>query len=179
MIPESTVNDSIMAQLFLQPTETHKNYSGILSTLPLIPETTTANNSIRAELFRRLNESHTQSKIAKIWTKIQFINKEQKIKNLENFGPVTNETVIIVIQIHNRAEYLKHCLYSLSEASNINKTLIIFSHDVWDDAINDLANSVNFAKTMQIFYPFSIQTHPNDFPGDSPNDCPRNTAKEK
>ena len=70
-------------------------------------------------------------------------------------------------------------LYSLSEASNINKTLIIFSHDVWDDAINDLVNSVNFAKTMQIFYPFSIQTHPNDFPGDSPNDCPRNATKEK
>jgi len=67
----------------------------------------------------------------------------------------------------------------LSQASGIDKTLIIFSHDYWDDAINDLVNSVDFAKTMQIFYPFSIQTHPNEFPGESPHDCPRNAKKDQ
>ena len=45
--------------------------------------------------------------------------------------------------------------------------------------INDLIFSVEFAKTMQIFYPYSIQTHPEEFPGDSPNDCPRNAKKDQ
>uniref|UniRef100_A0A182FAE1 Alpha-1,6-mannosyl-glycoprotein 2-beta-N-acetylglucosaminyltransferase n=1 Tax=Anopheles albimanus TaxID=7167 RepID=A0A182FAE1_ANOAL len=31
---------------------------------------------------------------------------------------------------------------------------------------------------MQIFYPFSIQTHPNEFPGSDPDDCPRDIKKE-
>ena len=55
----------------------------------------------------------------------------------------------------------------------------ISSHDFWDEGINQLVNSVDFAKTMQIFYPFSIQTHPNEFPGESHNDCPRNAKKDQ
>uniref|UniRef100_A0A182STR9 Alpha-1,6-mannosyl-glycoprotein 2-beta-N-acetylglucosaminyltransferase n=1 Tax=Anopheles maculatus TaxID=74869 RepID=A0A182STR9_9DIPT len=30
-----------------------------------------------------------------------------------------------------------------------------------------------------IFYPFSIQTHPNEFPGADPGDCPRDIKKEQ
>lgn len=32
---------------------------------------------------------------------------------------------------------------------------------------------------MQIFYPFSIQTHPHEFPGEDPEDCPRNLHQEQ
>ena len=32
---------------------------------------------------------------------------------------------------------------------------------------------------MQIFYPFSLQTHPNTFPGESPQDCPRDVKHKK
>ena len=63
--------------------------------------------------------------------------------------------------------------------SGIDKTLLIFSHDFWDESINDLVNSVDFAKAMQIFYPFSIQTHPHEFPGESANDCPRNAKRDQ
>ena len=65
------------------------------------------------------------------------------------------------------------------QAKGIDETLLIFSHDFWDEGINELVNSVDFAKTMQIFYPFSIQTHPHEFPGESPNDCPRNAKKDQ
>ena len=61
----------------------------------------------------------------------------------------------------------------------LEKTLIVFSHDFYDEGINNLVNSVDFAKTMQIFYPYSIQTHPKEFPGESPNDCPRNAKKDQ
>ena len=121
----------------------------------------------------------SDSKIARILDKIKSINEEQSIRNEDIFGPVNNATVIIAIQVHNRLQYLRQLVISLSQASGIDKTLIIFSHDYWDDAINDLVNSVDFAKTMQIFYPFSIQTHPNEFPGESPHDCPRNAKKDQ
>ena len=65
------------------------------------------------------------------------------------------------------------------QAKDIDRTLIIFSHDIWDDEVNELINSVDFAKTLQIFYPYSIQTHENAFPGESPNDCPRNAKKDQ
>ena len=96
------------------------------------------------------------------------------------FGTVVNnDTIIVVVQVHNRIQYLHQLIYSLSQADGIDKTLLVFSHDFWDEAINDLIISVDFAKTMQIFYPFSIQTHPNEFPGDSPKDCPRNAKKDQ
>lgn len=119
------------------------------------------------------------SRIARILEKIRVINDEQSIKNEDIFGPVTNSTVVIAVQVHNRLPYLRQLIISLSQASGIDKSLIIFSHDVWDEGINDLVNSVDFAKTMQIFYPFSIQTHPREFPGESPNDCPRNAKKDQ
>ena len=68
---------------------------------------------------------------------------------------------------------------SLSHAVGIENTLIVFSHDFWDPEINKLVASVDFAKTMQIFYPYSIQTHPKRFPGTAPEDCTRNTRKKQ
>ncbi len=121
----------------------------------------------------------SDSKIGGILDKIRAINDEQSLRNEDIFGPVSNSTVLIVVQVHNRLPYLRQLIVSLSQAAGIDKTLIIFSHDFWDEEINDLVNSVDFAKTMQIFYPYSIQTHPHEFPGESPNDCPRNAKKDQ
>lgn len=82
-------------------------------------------------------------------------------------------------QIHTRLVYLRHLIVSLAQARDIENTLIIFSHDYYDEEINDLVQSVDFAKVMQIFYPHSIQTHPHEFPGESPGDCPRDITIEQ
>jgi alpha-1,6-mannosyl-glycoprotein beta-1,2-N-acetylglucosaminyltransferase len=68
---------------------------------------------------------------------------------------------------------------SLAEARDIDTVLLVFSHDHYDEEINELVQSVDFCKVMQIFYPYSIQTHPKEFPGESPGDCPRNIKKEQ
>jgi hypothetical protein len=107
------------------------------------------------------------------------INDKQSIRNEDIFGPVDNNTVVIAIQVHNRLEYLRQLIVSLSQAEGIETTLLIFSHDFWDADVNRLVESVDFAKCMQIFYPYSIQTHPNAFPGDSPGDCPRDAKADK
>lgn len=108
---------------------------------------------------------------------IALHNKRQKILNLAKFGPVTSDTVLITIQVHNRIGYLTHLISSLKVASEISSALLIISHDVYDDEINKLVRSIDFCMVLQIFYPFSIQTHPKIFPGEDPKDCPRDTPR--
>ena len=82
-------------------------------------------------------------------------------------------------QVHNRIQYLRQLIVSLSQARGIESALLVFSHDFWDPEINRLVASVDFAKTMQIFYPYSIQTHASEFPGESKNDCARDLKKKQ
>lgn len=81
------------------------------------------------------------------------------------------------MQIHNRIKYLRQLVASLGKARDISEALIVFSHDYFTEDINNLVRGINFCKTTQIFYPYSIQTHPHEYPGEDPNDCPRNAKK--
>lgn len=109
---------------------------------------------------------------------IEKVNLEQRVFNEEAFGPLAPDAPVIVVQVHARLTYLRHLIVSLAQAKGIEQTLLVFSHDVWDTEINYLVQSVDFCRVMQIFYPYSIQTHPYTFPGEDPNDCPRNIKKE-
>ncbi|CRL07480.1 CLUMA_CG020448, isoform A [Clunio marinus] len=108
---------------------------------------------------------------------VQSINEQQMILNESLFGISTNFTVVIVVQVHRRLSYLRQLVASLSHAKDIEKALLIFSHDYYDDEINQLVQKITFCRVMQIFYPFSIQIYPNEFPGSDPRDCQRNLDK--
>ncbi|XP_055628301.1 alpha-1,6-mannosyl-glycoprotein 2-beta-N-acetylglucosaminyltransferase isoform X1 [Toxorhynchites rutilus septentrionalis] len=117
--------------------------------------------------------------ISEILRMIHRYNELQTILNEDIFGPLQNDSVIIVVQVHKRITYLRHLIVSLAQAKDISRTMLVFSHDHFDDDINDLVQSIDFCKVMQVFYPFSIQTHPNEFPGADPGDCPRDIKKEQ
>jgi len=117
--------------------------------------------------------------ITEIKRQIVRYNDMQMVLNEDVFGPLQNDSVIIVVQVHTRITYLRHLIVSLAQARDISKVLLVFSHDFYDDDINDLVQQIDFCKVMQIFYPYSIQTHPNEYPGVDPNDCPRNIKKEQ
>jgi len=125
------------------------------------------------------SEKDFDSVSVNILENIYKANKDQKIYNEDLLGPVTNKTVVIAIQVHDRIQYLRHLIKSFSLAKGIEHTLLVFSHDVWDENINYLVRSIDFCMTMQIFYPFSLQTHKHRFPGKSQQDCPRDIKKEK
>lgn len=108
--------------------------------------------------------------IYKIKSDIKWINTKQHIVN-SYLGPVNNRTYVIVIQCHSSVNYLRELLNSLSKAFFINSALLIFSHDHYSYEMNKLIKTVNYAKYMQIFYPFSMQLHPNVFPGSEPKAC--------
>ncbi|XP_059475133.1 alpha-1,6-mannosyl-glycoprotein 2-beta-N-acetylglucosaminyltransferase isoform X2 [Neocloeon triangulifer] len=110
---------------------------------------------------------------------IEQYNRYQVVLNEDTFGPLHNDSLVIVVQVHTRITYLRHLIVSLAQAKGIENVLLVISHDFFDPEINELVHSIDFCKVMQIFYPYSIQTHPKEFPGESLSDCPRNIKKEQ
>ncbi|KAM4690779.1 alpha-1,6-mannosyl-glycoprotein 2-beta-N-acetylglucosaminyltransferase [Rhinophrynus dorsalis] len=104
-------------------------------------------------------------------------NFDQTIKNLEKIKRPLND-VVVVVQVHNRPEFLKQLLESLRKAKGIENILLIFSHDYWSPEINQVIASIDFCQVLQIFFPFSIQLYPNEFPGHDPKDCPRDIKRK-
>ena len=98
---------------------------------------------------------------------------------MDKFGELGPGTFVIVIQVHSRVEYLALLVESLSRVPQIDNALVIFSHDLYNPGLNEAIASIDFTRVMQIFYPHSIQLHPHTFPGDSPNDCPRDVSPVK
>uniref|UniRef100_A0A1B6CUN7 Alpha-1,6-mannosyl-glycoprotein 2-beta-N-acetylglucosaminyltransferase n=1 Tax=Clastoptera arizonana TaxID=38151 RepID=A0A1B6CUN7_9HEMI len=160
-------NDSSQAILSMVPQVLHK----FLTSHPRNASQTLGSGA-NSSFSRKLS-------IEEIKYNINKYNLAQTIYNEDLFGPVLNNTIVIVVQIHTRLVYLRHLIVSLAQARFIESTLLIFSHDYYDEEINELVQSVDFAKVMQIFYPFSIQTHPHEFPGESPGDCPRDITIEQ
>jgi len=117
---------------------------------------------------------------------VNFENANQIIWNPEDIEwPPTNKSglwpdgIVIVIQVHNRINYLRKLLQSLSQSRWIEKALLIFSHNIYSEELNELIRSIPFCSVMQIYFPFSLQLYPSTFPGESQKDCPRDITKLK
>lgn len=93
------------------------------------------------------------------------------------YKPPSAKFLVILIQIHSRIKYLKELIESLRNTRHIEETLVIFSHDVYIEEMNDLISEIDFCATLQIFYPYSIQVYQNEFPGKDPNDCEKSLTK--
>lgn len=107
------------------------------------------------------------------------VNSAQRVVNEDRFGPVKGGTVVFVVQVHERVQYLQSLVESLSRVRGIEQAMIIFSHDVYDVKIEEIVHGITFCKVMQIFYPFSIQIFPKSFPGQDENDCPWDAKKDR
>lgn len=82
---------------------------------------------------------------------IKRYNAEQLVRNDNLFSALQNDSVVIIVQVHNRIEYLQHLVASLANAKDISKALLVFSHDYYDDGINDLVQSIDFCRVLQVF----------------------------
>lgn len=119
------------------------------------------------------------SPLGQLRQRIQELNGMETVMNAAKFPPLTDEDLVILVQVHKRVEYLRHLLKSLEEAKGVEKVLLVLSHDYYDEEINRVAQEITFCKVLQIFYPYSSQLFPDSFPGPSKNDCPRDISKEK
>ena len=117
---------------------------------------------------------------------IKLTNSNPDIRNINLirnrlYQSSVNETtfLVLLIQIHSRLSYLKQLINSLKNTKYIGQTLVVFSHDVYDPEMNELIESIDFCATLQIFYPYSMQLYPDEFPGPDSSDCPRKIDETK
>ncbi|XP_037305757.2 alpha-1,6-mannosyl-glycoprotein 2-beta-N-acetylglucosaminyltransferase [Pungitius pungitius] len=107
------------------------------------------------------------------------LNFDQTIRNEEKLKAARRkDDLVVVVQVHNRPDYLKLLVDSLRKSRGVESILLIFSHDYWSPEINQVVASVDFCQVLQIFFPFSVQLYPHEFPGHDPNDCPRDIPKK-
>lgn len=101
-------------------------------------------------------------------------NSEEQVLNLDIFGPLKPSDPVFVIFVDKYKVNLKYLLVSMTNVAGIEDALIIFSHSRFDENVNNLIKIIDFARVLQIFYPYSMQIYPNEFPGYQEGDCPRN-----
>lgn len=107
-------------------------------------------------------------------------NSRQEVENTEAFTATLSEkSLVIVVQVHSRPDYFEYLIKSLRAAKGISDALLVISHDLFSEDMNRLVKTIDFCKVMQIFFPYTIQLYPNQFPGTDPNDCPRDISKAK
>ncbi|GAA0139013.1 glycosyltransferase [Lithospermum erythrorhizon] len=91
--------------------------------------------------------------------------------NMDLYPKLVYGHIVIVLYVHNRPQYLKVVVDSLSRVEGISETLLIVSHDGYFDEMNKIIQSIRFCQVKQIFAPLSPHLFSNSFPGVSPSDC--------
>ncbi|KAH7732322.1 UDP-GlcNAc:a-6-D-mannoside b1,2-N-acetylglucosaminyltransferase II [Aphelenchoides avenae] len=135
-----------------------------------------------AELVKEFNNVFTSPLgLDQIVDSINFLNAHHEVLNADVFGPVNNASVsvVIVVQVHDRIEYLRYLISTLRNSTGIESALLVFSHDLRSEPINALIRSITFCRVIQIFYPYNIQIFSNVFPGQDPHDCPERISKDE
>ncbi|XP_020352219.1 alpha-1,6-mannosyl-glycoprotein 2-beta-N-acetylglucosaminyltransferase-like [Oncorhynchus kisutch] len=103
-------------------------------------------------------------------------NYHQYVQNADTYPG--EPKLVLVIQVHNRPDYLKILIKSLENAAEVHNFLLIFSHDYFSEENNDIVQGITFCKVVQIYFPYSKQLYPSEFPGQDPRDCPRDISKD-
>jgi len=108
-----------------------------------------SNGSVLASLLPRV--SRMNGNLSEIRAAMLAANRRQRISNLDLFDLVSSDSaVVIVVQVHDRSEYLHHLVSSLRKAVDIEQTLIVFSHDFYSDELNDIVASIDFCPVRYI-----------------------------
>lgn len=113
----------------------------------------------------------SESELEQLMAKVERLNHNAEVFDPGKHGVVREETTIIAVQVHKDVERLQYLIISLGQVHFIQRVLLVFSHSYYDDNMNELIRSIRFCKYMQIFYPYSLQLHPDKFPGVDPDDC--------
>ncbi|KAJ0053066.1 hypothetical protein Pint_01842 [Pistacia integerrima] len=101
-------------------------------------------------------------------------------RNVDLYPNLAKDHIVIVLYVHNRPQYLKVVVKSLSTVVGISETLLIVSHDGYFEEMNEIIDGIKFCQVKQIFAPYSPHVFSNSFPGVSLNDCKdKENATEK
>lgn len=77
---------------------------------------------------------------------LRSLNRKQKVLNANKFPPLSNDGLVLIVQVHKRENYLKQLFESLKKARGIEKVLLVISHDYYYDDMNAMVESVDFCR---------------------------------
>ncbi|KAJ0241746.1 Alpha-1,6-mannosyl-glycoprotein 2-beta-N-acetylglucosaminyltransferase [Hirschfeldia incana] len=99
-------------------------------------------------------------------------------RNLDLYPNLAKDRVVIVLYVHNRPQYLRVTVESLSKVQGISETLLIVSQDGYYEEMNKIVESIRFCQVKQIHSPYSPHVFKGSFPGTTAKDC-KNKGGEK
>lgn len=89
--------------------------------------------------------------IQKLRDIVKAVNEAEYIRNADKFGTtLSQESIVIIVQVHNRGDYFSYLLKSLRRAKGIEDALLIISHDYYSEEINRHVESIEFCKVSGI-----------------------------
>ena len=77
---------------------------------------------------------------------LRTLNHKQRILNADKFPPLSNDGLVLIVQVHKRENYLKQLFESLKKAKGIESVLLVISHDYYYDDMNAMVASVDFCR---------------------------------
>nr|ACU19923.1 unknown [Glycine max] len=92
-------------------------------------------------------------------------------RNLDLYPTLAKDRIVVVLYVHNRPQYLKVVVESLSQVVGISETLLIVSHDGYIEEMNKIIDGIKFCQVKQIYATYSPHLFSDSFPGVSANDC--------
>ncbi|XP_075643059.1 alpha-1,6-mannosyl-glycoprotein 2-beta-N-acetylglucosaminyltransferase [Castanea sativa] len=150
----------VLLLIFLLGTNSTSNF--VSSPLDDIDEVSYTNSHLREKLG-----FPEQSKLS---IKLEKRNQLPP-RNIDRYPNLAKDHITIVLYVHNRPQYLRVVVESLSQVVGISETLLVVSHDGYFEEMNKIVEGIKFCQVKQIFAPYSPHLFPNNFPGVSPNDC--------
>ena len=106
--------------------------------------------NVRSSETQRDTQNCSSTDIPCIRRFIAHTNKIQRILNSAKFELSSDDsTIAIVVQVHNRTDYLRHLVNSLRQVEGISNALLILSHDFYSVEVNDIAASIDFCLVSQ------------------------------
>lgn len=96
----------------------------------------------------KISQNKTVSpEIQKLRDIVRALNKAEYIRNGDKFGTtLSQKSIVIIVQVHNRGDYFSYLLKSLSRAKGIEDALLVISHDYYSEEINRHVESIDFCK---------------------------------
>ena len=85
--------------------------------------------------------------------KLDILNAKERIFNDGAFPKLTSDDIVIVVQVHRRIHYLRLLIDSLRSMRGIERILVIFSHDYYDEELNSAVQAIDFCKVSLICRP--------------------------
>ena len=97
-----------------------------------------------------LTKPSVLTEIEKLREIVRSANEKEFIRNREKFGVEFSKTsIVMIVQVHDRADYFSHLLKSLSRAKGIEDALLIISSDYYSADINRLVESIDFCRVSK------------------------------